>query len=499
MKVDARMDRNESMRRVWLIGLAFYLLYIGAVTLAPFDFQLISQPYRWEKSVLFSSSDVAVNLLLFLPLGGLLYGFLPARPGRSCLMPALLISAAVSLSVETMQLFLPERFPSFSDLFANTLGGGAGFLLFKTMADRGWLDWIWDYRRRLAQLGFLFYAGFLLFLAAFSWEKLDRWDPGALLWVGVDQEMEDGWKGKVFLLAVYDQAFDPATIERHYRTGASFRPEIHLQQNPIVLYPFDEREGSTLHDRAGVLPPLDLELSNSGRGRWLSPFGYAFNRSAAFISREPAEKIRQRISNRHQFTIEAWVEMGQIRYGDVGRLISLAKTPDLDYFLLQQQGIDLGFEVRNRVKTGFPNLGDIETTQLPFQPGPGHLISVYDRGEIRLYLNGVQVAAAILTDGLFLLTDSLALRTTVEGERGLFGFLLFLPIGCLAALSTRVQSTTRFLTVALAGLVVLMVIHFLQGRHDPLFFTGGTILVPAFAILLGVLLGKLAQGRMKEP
>lgn len=60
--------------------------------------------------------------------------------------------------------------------------------------------------------------------------------------------------------------------------------------------------------------------------------------------------------------------MGQIRYGDVGRLISLAKTPDLDYFLLQQQGIDLGFEVRNRVKTGFPSLGISKQPNCRFSP-----------------------------------------------------------------------------------------------------------------------------------
>lgn len=485
------------MRRICLVGLAFYLLYIGSVTLAPFDFRYVSQPHRWEGSLLFSLSDVAVNLLLFLPFGGLLYGFLPVRRRLPRLIAALLFSAAVSLSVEMMQLFLPERFPSFSDLLANTLGGGAGFLLVKAIADRGGFHGIWHYRRGLAQTGFLLYAGFLFFLAAFSWEKLDCWPPGAFLWVGVDPEMEDGWKGKVFLLAVYEQAFDPATIERHYQAGISFQPDIHLQQNPIVLYPFDEREGGTLHDRSGVLPPVDLQLSDSGRGRWLFPSGYAFNRSASFISPTPAEKVRQRISSRHQFTVEAWVEMGQLGYGSLGRLISLAKAPDIDYFLVQQEGIDLGFEVRNRIKTGFPNLGNIETTQLPFLRGPSHLISVYDRGRTRLYVNGVQVAEAILTDGLFLLTDFLALRTTVEGERGLLGFLLFLPVGCLAALSLRIR-TTGGVTTSLFGLFIVLVIHFLQSRHDPVFFTGGSLLAPVLATLLGVFLGNFIKKTLQK-
>jgi glycopeptide antibiotics resistance protein len=481
------------MRRVCLIGLVFYLLYIGAVTLAPFDFQVISQPHRWEKSLLFSFSDVVANLLLFLPVGGLLYGSLPARPRLPRLMSTFLLSAAVSLSVEMSQLFLPERFSSFGDFIANTLGGGAGFLLFKALGDRGWFRWMWHYRQGLAQLGLLLYVGFLLFLAGFSWEKLDRWDTGALLWIGVDPEMEDGWKGKVYRLAIYDQAFDPDTIRRHYQAGISARPESYLQQNPIVLYLFDEREGSTLHDRAEVLPPLDLQLSNPGRGRWLSPFGYVFNRSASFISPGPTEKVRQRISSRHQFVVEAWVEMGPLPYRDRGRLISLAKAPDIDYFLLQQGGIDLGFEVRNRIKTGFPNLGNIETTQLPFLQGPTHLISVYDRGVTRLYVNGALAAEAILTDGLFLLTDSLALRTTVEGERGLLGFLLFLPVGSLAVLSVRIRSASGLFTSILFALLVLVVIHLLQSRHNPVFFAGGYLLAPFFAILSGALSSKFIQ------
>jgi glycopeptide antibiotics resistance protein len=484
------------MRRVCFIGFVFYLLYLGVATLGPFDFQQVSQPHRWEKSLVFSFPDIAVNLLLFLPLGGLLYG-LSNRPPR--LIFILLISAAISLLVEMSQLFLPMRFPSYSDLITNTLGGGAGFLLFKVSADRGWLRRIGHHRRRFAQLGFLLYAGLLLFLAGFSWENLDRWDPGAFLWVGVDPEMEDGWKGKIYRLAVYDRSFDPATIQRHYQSGISAPPEIYLQQNPIVLYLFDEREGATLQDHAETLPPLDLRLLNPERGRGLFPFGYEFNRSAAFISSEPAEKIRQRISGRGQFAVEAWVEMGPLPYEERGRLVSLAKAPGIEYFLLQQGGINLGFEVRNRLKAGFPNLGNIQTTQLPLPQGPSHLISVYNRGLTRLYVNGAPVAEAILTDGLFLLTDSLALRTTIERDRGLLGFLLFLPVGFLAVLSGRSRSTRGFCESLLFALSVALVIHLLQGRHDPVFLAGSYIFVPALAILLGALTGQLVQKVLEEP
>jgi len=484
------------MRRICFIGLVFYLLCLGAVTLAPFDFQQIPQPYRWEKSLGFSFFDIVLNLLLFLPLGGLLCGLSSRRPRLPLI---LFISAAVSSVIEVSQLFLPVRFPSYSDLIANTLGGGAGFLLFKASADRGWLRRRGPHRRRLAQLGFLLYAGFLLFLAGFSWEKLDRWDPDAFLWVGIDPEMEDGWKGKLYRLAVYDRSLDPDTIRRHYQAGISAPPEIYLQQNPIVLYLFDEREGETLHDRSEMLPPLDLRLLNPDGGRWLSPFGYDFNRSASFISREPAEKVRRRISSGHQFAIEAWVEIGPLPYEDRGRLVSLAKGPEIEYFLLQQGGADLGFEVRNGVRIGFPNLGNIETIQLPLPQGVSHLVSVYHRGRTGLYVNGTPVAEAILTDGLFLLTDSLALRTTIERDRGLLGLLLFLPAGFLAVLSGRSCSARGFCGTLLFALFVALVFHLLQSRHDPVFLAGGYIFVPSFAIFLGALTGQFVRKALEEP
>lgn len=483
------------MRRVCSIGLVFYLLYLGAVTLAPFDFQFGSQLHRWERSIALSPPDVAANILLFIPLGGLLYGLLPAGRKEPRLIGVLLFSGVVSLTVESLQLFLPERFSSFSDLLVNTIGGGVGFLLFKAMEDRGWLRQIWRYRGGLVRLAFLLYVGFLFFLAVFSWERLDRWEPNALLWVGTGPDREDAWKGKIYLLAVYDRALDPEAIQRHYRAGFSFRPEIHLQENPLALYSFDERQGTTLHDRSGVLPPLDLKLSNSGRGRWLAPSGYAFNQSGSFVSSAPAEKIRQRISATSRFTLEAWVEEAPLRYGDLGRLISLARSPDADYLVLQQQGEDLAFVIRNRSKTGYPYWGKIETTQMRVPQGLAHLVAVYDQGQARLYVNGIEAADAVFTDGFFLLTNSFVFRATNEEERGFLGFLLFLPLGVLAILSARIPPTTgRLLGLILFSEMILAAVHWVQGRHTPVFFTGGSLLVAALAILMGALIGWFTQG-----
>jgi len=76
-----------------------------------------------------NARDAVLNVFFYLPLGFLLARLLGAgrgrRPSRVAL-GALLAVAAVSLSMEVLQIFLPRRFPSIDDLIFNSLGGGLG-------------------------------------------------------------------------------------------------------------------------------------------------------------------------------------------------------------------------------------------------------------------------------------------------------------------------------------------------------------------------------------
>lgn len=64
--------------------------------------------------------DLLYNMALFVPLGLLL-----ARTGMSA-PQALLLAAGLSWGIELVQLFVPGRDPSFSDVVANSLGGALG-------------------------------------------------------------------------------------------------------------------------------------------------------------------------------------------------------------------------------------------------------------------------------------------------------------------------------------------------------------------------------------
>lgn len=73
--------------------------------------------------------DVARNILLFSPFGFGITAFCHRikLKSRTILFLVLIASFGLSFLVESLQMFLPPRCPSLSDLVANSLGGFLGF------------------------------------------------------------------------------------------------------------------------------------------------------------------------------------------------------------------------------------------------------------------------------------------------------------------------------------------------------------------------------------
>ncbi|MBI3805553.1 MAG: VanZ family protein [Nitrospirae bacterium] len=485
---------QQKIRSMCAVGLIVYFIYLGAVTLAPFDFQEFSQMHPWERAISLSASDVILNIILFLPLGGLLYGIFKEGSNGRRLRAVLFIAAMTSLSIEIAQLFLPERYSSFSDLLTNSLGGGIGFFLVCRGVSRGWARRLWNHHRKFAKTALLLYMGLLLLLAGSSLERLNQWGSGASLWVGIDPAAEDGWEGTFYFLAVYAEAFDPARVQNHYQAGVASEREVSLRDAPLVLYTFDEQEGNLVHDHALKMPPLDLQRLGD-KGRWLTPSGYVFDGSTGFRSLAPAEKVMKSLAAGHRFTLEAWIDAKRFDYDQAGHLISLIRGTNKEYFMLQQAATEITFEVRNRTKRGWLDGGKLETfrLRLPRPMNPAHVMAVYDFGRTFVYVNGTLAAEAILTDGLFLLTDRLAFRTTRPGECAFLGGLLFWPIGFLAGISYYPRSKRASALVVFSLWIFVFAVHLLEGRHPPTLFTGGFIAIPFGIVLIGVLMGRMTE------
>ena len=125
MESQAEIDRelSETSTRLALALLGYFVLVTLVITLTPFDFA----PRRLELSWTMPPSDVAANVALFLPIGFLVRS-LGQRSARS-VWRDLSCAAALSILVESGQIFIAGRFVSPIDVATNTCGAYLGILL----------------------------------------------------------------------------------------------------------------------------------------------------------------------------------------------------------------------------------------------------------------------------------------------------------------------------------------------------------------------------------
>jgi len=127
---------NRKIVNVLLVLCVLFTLYN---TLIPFDFQFkgnsianILKSIEWR---FFSYqgrraplTDIAGNVLLFIPLGLLLYLWRFQRGLGTSIIGAAFIGLLLSVFIEFLQLFVQERISSVTDIFNNTLGTLLGAL-----------------------------------------------------------------------------------------------------------------------------------------------------------------------------------------------------------------------------------------------------------------------------------------------------------------------------------------------------------------------------------
>jgi len=131
---DFRLAQARESRLAWYFAGA-YLLVIVYASLSPFagwstpgapPLAFLDEPWprRWQRF------DLFINFAAYVPLGLLitLAGMRWMRPALAALL-ATLIGAALSLGMETAQMYLPMRVASSVDLASNSLGALCGALL----------------------------------------------------------------------------------------------------------------------------------------------------------------------------------------------------------------------------------------------------------------------------------------------------------------------------------------------------------------------------------
>lgn len=121
---------------------AGFIAFAAYASLLPFDLRWVSPQTASEQfrgiilvpPARISRSDVLANTLLFVPIGFTLAGsLLVDRWSRlrsaTIALPVLLASLTVSITIEYLQVYAPDRVPSLVDIGAQTIGCGIGMIV----------------------------------------------------------------------------------------------------------------------------------------------------------------------------------------------------------------------------------------------------------------------------------------------------------------------------------------------------------------------------------
>ncbi|MEE8304562.1 MAG: VanZ family protein [Candidatus Tectomicrobia bacterium] len=122
MKTVAKPRAHDSLG---IALLTYLLLIIVVVTLLPFRFQW---PPHLQIILVEEFIGVVANFCLFLPLG-FVYRLNRRQPGDPWCGRPVVFGVAISMGIEVVQLFMPGRYTSPTDILANAVGVWAGAML----------------------------------------------------------------------------------------------------------------------------------------------------------------------------------------------------------------------------------------------------------------------------------------------------------------------------------------------------------------------------------
>jgi glycopeptide antibiotics resistance protein len=479
------------MISVGLRLLLLWVLFISLATFSPFDFDTRSVAHSFslfqDESHLRDPIHFALNLALFVPLGGLLHhqGRRIAKAQSIGILTAV-VCLLISLAIEYFQRYLPSRDSSVIDVIANTSGAMIG-----AFGDRTWAA---SFQTRIDRIRTgtppaMLSAALLVFTAATllmsgalqARTRLSNWSAEYPLLLGNERTGDRPWRGRVFALTITDAATPLATV-RQFSAGST----VVLPGSPIAA--FDFSGNPPYEDKAGNVPAVMwAEASPALPGRsWLQ-------------SERAAARFAQRLRAANRFTLRIRCATDDTNQDGPARIVSNSFSTLLRNFTLGQQGADLIFRLRTPL-TG--ENGSFLETIVPGVFANNHerdILVTYDGANVlggiagtdRIFRTqfGPSVPMAVLLSSV--LPDEVRLAELPVYNMAYLGFL-FLPPGMLMVLlgsTWRRQLLFSVVYLSIASLLLEATLAVVSGRLFSLTnvltvsAVGAAVFVAAFAIL----------------
>ncbi len=382
---------------------AFLLVLILVVTLFPYDFHLRavefgddSRRFGWQGNL----GNGLANVLLFAPLGlGL------ARLAGKCEISlrsrrllVLGVCLGLSLAIEVIQLFLPSRLSSYTDVLANTTGAWLGLILYEKRGEQILQTALAvnercrrNFGKRSMVAAGLLYIALVVGLVVSSRHltSLSNWDDSYTLILGNEHTADRQWHGMIQSLSIWGRALSPPEVAQLFaaedQAVADFEPS-------LDAYHF--RGHQALASRTGLLPgllwrgrPTD-PARNDGESEHAPGGGLEFTTEQWLESSLPASSLIQKLKQRNQFTLSTVIATFDTTQVGPARIVSLSRNPYRRNFTLGQSRSDLVV----RLRTPFTGVNGMR----PQLVVPGvlgtrgirHLVVTYDGAIERVYVDG---------------------------------------------------------------------------------------------------------------
>ncbi|QDL06659.1 VanZ family protein [Brasilonema octagenarum UFV-E1] len=470
-----------------MILVIFSILVVLIATLFPFNF---SFPDSLSPQLILASfdntssfGDLVNNILLFMPLGFGLTALSQRKMMKlmSVFLIVILISAGLSSIVEFLQVFLPSRTPTPTDIVNNTTGGFVGIICFYLWHSQHFI-YIWS-RVENSRVGnsitkiTLLFSGYILlsFLISILWQnsiELSNWSLNYPLMLGNEQTGNRPWQGYISEMHIADKAIAKSDISRLLNSENDFDT---IRNYLIASYQLINN--TSYQDRTGQLP----ELSPQGQlPNIADEKGVALSSSHWLKTRTPATYLNKRIRESSQFTIMTTVATADRVQTGPARILSISSSTLHRNLTLGQQETNLDLRIRTPI-TG-ANAADLKFSVPNFftDTNPHKIVITYSQANIQVYIDKLQNFY------------SFNLLELVPKEQKIFYYALtFIPLGiCLTLLTIRKNkklSFYRFLLfsgILLPSLIVERILVINTGKSISLknillgmFFTGVTMLI----------------------
>ncbi len=402
----------------FLLGIYISWLFIGSWVpyQPPADWEFAPQSVAEVLTFGWGGLDgrnIVEHVATFLPLGLLIYWFRSCRWGVRAIPSTVLLVCVLALILEIGQNMVPARHARWWDAAVHGLAGAGGIVLGRWMgaalsAIEGW------YVRRertiaVVSLAIGQAAIVGLFVRCFSGATLSNWDCSFPLVIGNEATGDRPWRGRVAKVSIYDQALSADDLAR---LAAEFTDPISRlvdadarRRNSDNTAPIAQFElGTDLID-AGVFPAKD----------------------------DQAGRICQAIRRTGRFSIELWAWPMNLTQGGPARMVSMSADSKRRNVTVSQNGDRVDLRIRTP-RTGLNGMSILlQSRPHALSSGWQHVAMVYDRGVVRLFVNGEESMVAVHLHSLAITI----FRRAWFGSTVLAAGVLFVPLSLLAIASGR--------------------------------------------------------------